>query len=176
MNMKMKSSMLELLFIILFVYVLYILSSKVSESFEDMPIDMVLDTEYIPGESLDFEKHETEIEKELINLLLSPRDGIIVHPSRITNKQTGLVQKKGEIVVKTSFKLLERNEYQVYETSLSSAVSHLKKIIDSKDSKDLNLQIEGKIKNAKQNIKIHNNKYAIVNIIIYVELDMIPRG
>lgn len=169
----MKSSMLELLFIILFVYVLYILSSKVSESFEDMPIDMVLDTEYIPGESLDFEKHETEIEKELINLLLSPRDGIIVHPSRITNKQTGLVQKKGETVVKTSFKLLERNEYQVYETSLSSAVSHLKKIIDSKD---LKLQIQGNIKNAKQNIKIHDNKYAIVNIIIYVELDMIPRG
>ena len=86
----------------------------------------------------------------------------MISPRRITNQSTDMIPDTQGVLIRSSFKILAKNDYEEFDSSVQTIVENIETILNEKS---FNLDIDGKILEAKHTIKQSGND-AIINIII----------
>jgi hypothetical protein len=150
-------------FTIVVIFIIYLLLSECkSEGFQNDENDII---EMIELEAKDIdqtkkkEPSSKEIENEINKILFSD---VMISPRRITNQSTDMIPDTQGVLIRSSFKILAKNDYEEFDSSVQTIVENIETIFNEKS---FNLDIDGKILEAKHTIKQSGND-AIINIII----------
>ena len=150
-------------FTIVVIFIIYLLLSECkSEGFqndENYIIEMIeLEAKDI-DQTKKKEPSSKEIENEINKILFSD---VMISPRRITNQSTDMIPDTQGVLIRSSFKILAKNDYEEFDSSVQTIVENIETIFNEKS---FNLDIDGKILEAKHTIKQSGND-AIINIII----------
>jgi hypothetical protein len=150
-------------FTIVVIFIIYLLLSECkSEGFQNDENDII---EMIELEAKDIdqtkkkEPSSKEIENEINKILFSD---VMISPRRITNQSTDMIPDTQGVLIRSSFKILAKNDYEEFDSSVQTIVENIETIFNEKS---FNLDIDGEILEAKHTIKQSGND-AIINIII----------
>jgi len=150
-------------FTIVVIFIIHLLLSECkSEGFQNDENDII---EMIELEAKDIDKTKKkepsskEIENEINKILFSD---VMISPRRITNQSTDMIPDTQGVLIRSSFKILAKNDYEEFDSSVQTIVENIETIFNEKS---FNLDIDGEILEAKHTIKQSGND-AIINIII----------
>ena len=120
-------------FTIVVIFIIYLLLSECkSEGFQNDENDII---EMIELEAKDIdqtkkkEPSSKEIENEINKILFSD---VMISPRRITNQSTDMIPDTQGVLIRSSFKILAKNDYEEFDSSVQTIVENIETIFNEK--------------------------------------------